>query len=106
MVTFHNKTSLVAFPKAGGDLWKTRVCHSTCRLSREFYRAAARSFALREPIPRRSLTRSEEHTSELQSLTNLVCRLLLEKKNRNNNTVPPHKHHTAQASQRVTTDHQ
>src|SRR5262249_61480703 len=30
---------------------------------------------------RRTLTaRSEEHTSELQSLTNLVCRLLLEKK--------------------------
>src|SRR5437016_7087421 len=27
-----------------------------------------------------SLMRSEEHTSELQSLTNLVCRLLLEKK--------------------------
>src|SRR5438046_5567233 len=28
-----------------------------------------------------SAWRSEEHTSELQSLTNLVCRLLLEKKN-------------------------
>src|SRR5262249_56963260 len=28
----------------------------------------------------RRATRSEEHTSELQSLTNLVCRLLLEKK--------------------------
>src|SRR5438046_9607164 len=27
------------------------------------------------------VVRSEEHTSELQSLTNLVCRLLLEKKN-------------------------
>src|SRR5438093_8540210 len=27
-----------------------------------------------------SVIRSEEHTSELQSLTNLVCRLLLEKK--------------------------
>src|SRR5437016_11827985 len=27
--------------------------------------------------------RSEEHTSELQSLTNLVCRLLLEKKKTN-----------------------
>src|SRR5438046_6402342 len=27
-----------------------------------------------------AMTRSEEHTSELQSLTNLVCRLLLEKK--------------------------
>src|SRR5258706_9149331 len=29
-----------------------------------------------------TLSRSEEHTSELQSLTNLVCRLLLEKKNK------------------------
>src|ERR1019366_10355285 len=29
------------------------------------------------------LDRSEEHTSELQSLTNLVCRLLLEKKKQN-----------------------
>src|SRR5262249_61937199 len=28
----------------------------------------------------RDVRRSEEHTSELQSLTNLVCRLLLEKK--------------------------
>src|SRR5438093_1573237 len=28
--------------------------------------------------------RSEEHTSELQSLTNLVCRLLLEKKKKHN----------------------
>src|SRR5262249_59250239 len=30
--------------------------------------------------PRGVPARSEEHTSELQSLTNLVCRLLLEKK--------------------------
>src|SRR5438093_4305518 len=30
--------------------------------------------------------RSEEHTSELQSLTNLVCRLLLEKKKKNRAT--------------------
>src|SRR2546430_8809400 len=29
--------------------------------------------------------RSEEHTSELQSQSNLVCRLLLEKKKQNNN---------------------
>src|ERR1019366_10526305 len=42
----------------------------------------------RKEKPRRRLwsrprpeLRSEEHTSELQSLTNLVCRLLLEKKN-------------------------
>src|ERR1039458_10688401 len=30
-----------------------------------------------------STPRSEEHTSELQSLRHLVCRLLLEKKNKN-----------------------
>src|SRR3954465_1919988 len=33
--------------------------------------------------------RSEEHTSELQSHDNLVCRLLLEKK-RTLHTLPPH----------------
>src|SRR2546427_1626592 len=32
---------------------------------------------------RRSSPRSEEHTSELQSQSNLVCRLLLEKKKKN-----------------------
>src|SRR5256885_7708565 len=32
-------------------------------------------------------TRSEEHTSELQSPCNLVCRLLLEKKKNNNGTL-------------------
>src|SRR5437016_8508142 len=32
------------------------------------------------PIDVIGVDRSEEHTSELQSLTNLVCRLLLEKK--------------------------
>src|SRR5258706_2126343 len=31
------------------------------------------------------MPRSEEHTSELQSLTNLVCRLLLEKKKKATN---------------------
>src|SRR5256885_6221460 len=33
--------------------------------------------------------RSEEHTSELQSPCNLVCRLLLEKKTTSLNTTPP-----------------
>src|SRR2546430_8678875 len=35
---------------------------------------------------KRRVARSEEHTSELQSQSNLVCRLLLEKKK--NNTLP------------------
>src|SRR5205814_9618579 len=33
-----------------------------------------------------AVNRSEEHTSELQSLRHLVCRLLLEKKNQSNST--------------------
>src|SRR5688572_32595848 len=33
----------------------------------------------------RSASRSEEHTSELQSQSNLVCRLLLEKKKKKHN---------------------
>src|SRR2546427_4084409 len=32
------------------------------------------------PVERTAVSRSEEHTSELQSQSNLVCRLLLEKK--------------------------
>src|SRR2546430_4335770 len=32
------------------------------------------------PVPSGAAGRSEEHTSELQSQSNLVCRLLLEKK--------------------------
>src|SRR2546422_3051814 len=49
-------------------------------------RSAARRREGREDLPRRRLrpadsgSRSEEHTSELQSRLHLVCRLLLEKK--------------------------
>src|SRR5438270_9774348 len=37
-------------------------------------------------LGRFELRRSEEHTSELQSQSNLVCRLLLEKKKNHRNT--------------------
>src|SRR5438552_7606113 len=45
---------------------------------------------LREALlePSKRLTRSEEHTSELQSPDHLVCRLLLEKKNNLSLTQP------------------
>src|SRR2546430_12913713 len=49
-------------------------------------RHESRVFALvREcdPFHVRAADRSEEHTSELQSQSNLVCRLLLEKKKKN-----------------------
>src|SRR5476649_1030192 len=39
-----------------------------------------RAFARATPPPRNAGERSEEHTSELQSHSDLVCRLLLEKK--------------------------
>src|SRR5256885_9333591 len=46
-----------------------------------------------EPLHARFLRRrSEEHTSELQSPCNLVCRLLLEKKNRPDNRTPHGQH--------------
>src|SRR5437016_13774862 len=51
-------------------VWKTQALCATVRQKQ--------SEVCKEPA-----FRSEEHTSELQSLTNLVCRLLLEKKNQN-----------------------
>src|SRR5690606_39875032 len=46
------------------------------------------------PAGRSKWYRSEEHTSELQSRENLVCRLLLEKKKKNKRTNDPRmKHH-------------
>src|SRR5262249_60606297 len=46
-------------------------------------RAGRRRGRRRSGCGSRHPRRSEEHTSELQSLTNLVCRLLLEKKKEN-----------------------
>src|SRR2546430_12994757 len=48
-------------------------------------RAAQADTALLALEVRPTAHRSEEHTSELQSQSNLVCRLLLEKKKRNTN---------------------
>src|SRR5687767_15623193 len=44
----------------------------------------------RPPSRRRRRARSEEHTSELQSLAYLVCRLLLEKKKNLWSALTPH----------------
>src|SRR2546430_12200080 len=45
---------------------------------------ASKPAQVRESERPRRLERSEEHTSELQSQSNLVCRLLLEKKKKQN----------------------
>src|SRR2546427_10089780 len=56
------------------------------RVSRDRRRRAGRAHALTDRGRRAGsevpVSRSEEHTSELQSQSNLVCRLLLEKKKR------------------------
>src|SRR5262245_63760462 len=51
-----------------------------CRPTSRAARSSPRSVARASPPRPRSAARSEEHTSELQSLRHLVCRLLLEKK--------------------------
>src|SRR2546430_8875744 len=49
---------------------------------------ARRHEGARGNVGKHSAARSEEHTSELQSQSNLVCRLLLEKK-KTKKTAPP-----------------
>src|SRR5438046_8307892 len=51
-------------------------------------------------------TRSEEHTSELQSLTNLVCRLLLEKKKKKKKKKQQKTTHKHKPTQRKNTKRQ
>src|SRR5207248_10736010 len=67
-------TPLPSFPtRRSSDLIRTTSSACTTRIRR---RARLRTAS---PTPR-AATRSEEHTSELQSPYDLVCRLLLEKK--------------------------
>src|SRR5256885_5438435 len=62
-------------------LFRSMVSRTTSRVSRS--KTSPTSLARSgEPLTT-ALTRSEEHTSELQSPCNLVCRLLLEKKKKN-----------------------
>src|SRR5258708_11139979 len=49
-----------------------------------------RRWAQRASVSKSPATRSEEHTSELQSPDHLVCRLLLEKKKKRNTYVFSH----------------
>src|SRR2546430_7981006 len=75
---FHGATR--SFTASGNDARRSVVDFGKA------FKAAARSandtFAASGP---RRRSRSEEHTSELQSQSNLVCRLLLEKKKTHTN---------------------
>src|SRR5438046_8626388 len=64
---------------------RVRVLEEQLLRDLEFHGIVGKSPAMLEVFDfARKVARSEEHTSELQSLTNLVCRLLLEKKKKNN----------------------
>src|SRR5690349_23165281 len=69
-------------------IWKART--KPCPGSSSVYGAASDrplrgSHAARASRTSPAVQRSEEHTSELQSRRDLVCRLLLEKKKKKNN---------------------
>src|SRR5205085_12285703 len=81
---YHHHPDLHSFPtRRSSDL--ARVFHHPlwrdhCALSRNAFGAAHVRACCR------CYPRSEEHTSELQSQSNLVCRLLLEKKKNSSHT--------------------
>src|SRR2546430_8613516 len=56
----------------------------------EFELEPAEKMSGRVNVLRKLIKRSEEHTSELQSQSNLVCRLLLEKKKNKNSICQQH----------------
>src|SRR2546425_7318528 len=73
---------------AGKPLASSPMRCSTARFTWSAFapgRRKTRNSAVGLPSSRPTTSRSEEHTSELQSLAYLVCRLLLEKKKKRAN---------------------
>src|SRR5260370_26588923 len=64
-------------------------------------RGPARASGFRRNAAPTRRSRSEEHTSELQSHLNLVCRLLLEKKKKKRQNQPSPEQHRRQMPSRV-----
>src|SRR5258708_20846375 len=78
---FRSMDQASAFGRAGpGDQYVR--CRKSVKLRRTQYEHMSSALPSNSDIARcgKNLTRSEEHTSELQSPDHLVCRLLLEKK--------------------------
>src|SRR5262245_45298690 len=70
---------IAVFSNRGGTLKSWRLKHYFDS-QKQPLELVVQDAAVMQPRPeRRARARSEEHTSELQSLRNLVCRLLLEK---------------------------
>src|SRR5260370_10791303 len=76
-LSLHDALPISRTSNAAASVTTLRVVGFACR--RAARTEASRAVPMPSPRLARS-TRSEEHTSELQSHLNLVCRLLLEKK--------------------------
>src|SRR2546430_8133363 len=83
-------------------LFRSYVAASLQAITEEVVLHLARRLHKRTGLTRLCLARSEEHTSELQSQSNLVCRLLLEKKKKKHTRVY---HHYRMTSYDCTHDH-
>src|SRR5260370_31077293 len=68
---------------------QSSIASSTTPTASNSKERASESKSNPPPINRIAFARSEEHTSELQSHLNLVCRLLLEKKKNNQGIQSP-----------------
>src|SRR5690606_39476579 len=69
------------FSGAGSNLWTRSVVRALCHLGHTVHVVCQESRPEAYDFVAEAISyRSEEHTSELQSRENLVCRLLLEKK--------------------------
>src|SRR5688572_31978219 len=89
-------TTLFRSRRGAGIFWRQAKTHCPDPRACPFLRAGAKGVrapmaglspdepARRQPVGGSRRWRSEEHTSELQSQSNLVCRLLLEKKKKKN----------------------
>src|SRR5690554_7568738 len=72
-ITIHYQDQLTAGPSS-------RSAQATCHIIKSNF--SSLHFVSVRIAPSAFINRSEEHTSELQSRPHLVCRLLLEKKNK------------------------
>src|SRR5947199_9470688 len=74
-LSLHDALPISSIPSADTGIWTSTPKTDHPRWVNHLECSAA-------PQPTSRALRSEEHTSELQSLRHLVCRLLLEKKNK------------------------
>src|SRR2546430_13381555 len=93
------RSTLFPYPTLFRSTRRTAGCGPACPVVWEGWSREASPLSRLEPglspvVSSVCSLRSEEHTSELQSQSNLVCRLLLEKKKKQQTQPQPCRHYT------------